>query len=880
MAHNYKRGEFCNFLARYKVEKGSEFTHTSIFKPSGSFYVPVSELDIFYDMYQKALLGGEDLYMTEKHRDISPFLIDLDFRFERENVLRKYTRDDITKVIQVYLEKCSEYLTLDAISPVVVFLLEKPQPTIDKGLTKDGVHIIIPDIVTKPSVQYIIRKQILQSIKEKLEPLGCLNTVDDIVDEAVIERNNWQMYGSKKPNSMAYTVTCKYIYDCETRSLNQVEDYIPNHKDLVEILSIRNKYEATPIKIEKETEVKEFEKIALEKKKAKMQSTTSNMLQTSYNTRRNETTNLEHIQKLVDILNPNRAETYHGWIQVGWCLRNIDHRLLDTWIEFSKKSSKFVDGECEKMWRFMRDDGLGIGTLYMWAKQDNPEAYKEIMQNDIHVLIYNSRNDTHFDIANVVHFMFKHEFICASITHNAWYQFSDHRWKECEKGTALTKKLSMDVWKQYSSAASLYHAKAASSENENEQIRFSEDGKKLAAIATKLKNGPFKRNIMDECKHLFYVEKFQEKLDSKCHLIGFENGVYDLVAQEFREGHPEDYISFSTGCNYIPYDPRSIVSLQVDTFLSQVLNKPHIKEYVLLLLSSFLNGNIREEKFHIWTGSGSNGKSVLIDLFEQAFGDYCCKFPVTLLTQKRAASGAANPELAGSKGKRFAVLQEPSENERLNVGLMKELSGGDKIQARALYSDCIEFKPQFKMVLTCNHLPNVPSDDGGTWRRIRLVEFTSRFTHSPDPNIQTEFPIDVDLSAKFPDWREHFISLLIEYYKKYIKEGITEPEEVLKCTRDYQRTNDYYMEFVETELEKHNGPNTFLTSNDAWSLFKSWAKDNVPNLRLPKKGDMIKAFDKICGKSITVNRVVGWKGYKVKPYECNDLISDAHDDLG
>lgn len=870
MAQMYKRGEFCSHLLRYKVEKGSEMTHTSIIKPSGAFYVPTDEMDAFFALYRKALVANEDLYMTEKHRDISPFLIDLDFKFEKgEKLERLYSLSDVKTIITLYAENIKDYVCVP--DTYDIYLLEKPYPSVDKGLVKDGIHIIIPDIVTKVSVQHLVRKDILPKMKDALHHLKCVNTIEDIVDEAVIERNNWQMYGSKKPNCEAYAVTHRYVWNSLEGELQESKD-LPNHGELVEILSIRNKYDACDLKIEKADIVKEFEQVAASKKKR--QTMSNPMLQSSHNNKKNVVENLEHIAKLVDVLSEDRANSYQEWIRVGWCLRNIDYRLLPSWIDFSKKSPKFVDGECERMWNYMRDDGLGIGTLYMWAKQDDPEKYKEIMNADISTLIYTSRNETHYDIARVVHFMFKHEFVCASIKSNYWYQFRENRWVPCDSGYTLNGKLSTDVFKQFSSAAATYHTRAASTENETEQSFFTEVAKKLGGIATKLKMGPYKENVMTECRRLFYTEKFEEKLDSKCHLIGFDNGVYDLEIKEFRDGRPEDYISFTTGCNYIPYDETHPFARQIQSFLKQVLTKEHIMEYVLLLLSSFLNGNIREERFHIWTGTGSNGKSKLIDLFEQSFGDYCCKFPVTLLTQKRGASSAASPELARSKGKRFAVLQEPSEDEKLNVGLMKELSGGDKIMARALFKDSIEFKPQFKMVLTCNHLPNVPSDDGGTWRRIRLVEFTSKFVNNPDPSKETEFPVDTELSTRFVDWREHFMSLLIEYYCKYCQTGIKEPEEVLQCTREYQRTNDFYLDFVESDLEHHEM--SFMSVNDSYSLFKYWQKDNVPHLKIKKKDFMI-ALDKICGKRVSVNRVEGWKGYRVKTGGGSG--HDEHDDL-
>ena len=37
----------------------------------------------------------------------------------------------------------------------------------------------------------------------------------------------------------------------------------------------------------------------------------------------------------VEILDVKRAEDFSLWLQLGWCLHNIDDRLLKTWIKFS-----------------------------------------------------------------------------------------------------------------------------------------------------------------------------------------------------------------------------------------------------------------------------------------------------------------------------------------------------------------------------------------------------------------------------------------------------------------------------------------------------------------------------------------------------------------
>lgn len=848
------------FLEDHRVAKGSEFTHTSLGTPLGSFYIPYEDVDKFHTLYKGALRNKTSLFMTEKHKSVSPICIDLDLRFPLGEMQRKYSSSQIEKLIKIYVSKLSQYVDFNTCK---VYVLEKPSPRTTDKEVKDGIHVIIPNIITTPTVQYLVRQQCLNEMNEILcGEIGCTNSIDDIFDHAVIEKNNWLMYGSTKPNSHTYEVT--NVFDVS--STGELNNISTQNEDYVDLFSIRNKCIPCNVKNNKLQEIQSYE----ERLKKKTKNTC--ISQNSNTSVKNECDNLDEIEKLVDMLSTSRAEVFDDWIKLGWCLRNIDHRLLSKWDEFSKNSSKYVAGECAKLWSRMKIGGLGIASLHMWAKQDNPTVYTNSIRSSLHSLIETSMSATHYDVAQVIHKMFKHQFVCSSINRRTWYVYKNHRWHEDDAGCTLRMKIPVDVWKEYSNFIIVMQQKSLNSEIQVDQDRYMGYAKKLMDVARKLKLTNFKDSIMKECSEVFYQPDFEEKLDSNLSLIGFENGVYDLDNKEFRDGRPEDYISFTTGNEYIPYDPDHPAIHGVQTYLQQVITNYDVREYVLKLLGSFLHGSIKDQKFYIWTGSGSNSKSKLIELFEKSYGDYCCKFPITLLTQKRAASNAANSEVARSKGKRFASLQEPSEDEQINIGLMKEYSGGDRIMARQIYKEPIEFNPQFKMLLLCNHLPNVPSDDGGTWRRIRVVEFKSKFVDNPVPE-RNEFPIDLDLSEKLDNWKPYFISMLIHYYDKYKQHGIHEPDEVLQCTNEYKNQNDHVANFISEFIISHE-PTSFLSLAEIFSEYKAWIRNDGINAKLPTKSDLGKTISKhINAKIVLVNNTKGFKGFTFKSY-CDDEDED------
>jgi hypothetical protein len=89
--------------------------------------------------------------------------------------------------------------------------------------------------------------------------------------------------------------------------------------------------------------------------------------------------NLIIARKLVKLLSAKRAEEYSNWYEVGCVLNNIDDRLLEDWIEFSKYNPiKFNENECRIAWKKMKPSIYTMRSLHYFASVDNPAYHMEL----------------------------------------------------------------------------------------------------------------------------------------------------------------------------------------------------------------------------------------------------------------------------------------------------------------------------------------------------------------------------------------------------------------------------------------------------------------------------------------------------------------------
>ena len=224
-------------------------------------------------------------------------------------------------------------------------------------------------------------------------------------------------------------------------------------------------------------------------------------------------------------------------------------------------------------------------------------------------------------------------------------------------------------------------------------------------------------------------------------------------------------------------------------------------------------------------------------------------------------------------GKRLLVASEPDDEDkdaRFRVNKLKQMRGNDKIQARGLYKDCTEFRPQFGMVFQMNGLGAISNVDDAFAKSLKIVEFPYQFVETPKFEFQRR--IDMTLKEKFEDVRYHqqFMRILLRYYMDFIhgKRTIPDPPEVAEATSDFIDSSNPCVEWLDKYYDVTNDTKTRISPTDLLSQF-----NRDTNLRLNK--DQFSKSMKMLGlESRKVNGSRIYTGLIRK-----SLIEDMDDDL-
>ena len=924
------------FLAKHSAKNtpGTCPTHTRIPDKAlniygGSYIIPKQEEPLFYSLYYDQVFNNKKKeHLTEKQLDDeSPIAVDFDFRYSYDIDSRQHTKEHIQDMVIVYLEELKHFFLFEENKPFDVYLFEKPSVNRleDKSLTKDGIHMIIC-LQANHVMQTMLRDRIMIKLPE-IWDLPLINTWDAVLDEGICKGViNWQLFGSRKPGNEAYELSQWFTitYDKSDGEFMMDERNIREFdmKHNLYKLSVRNtenpKFEINPKIIDEYNSKLEnkMNKIKRPSSRTKINLLTVDDDDSADNyIAISDISNKDILEKAVNImltkLKPTEYEIRetHEYAQVlperfyepgshlqsrqvAFALKKTDDRLFISWILLRSKASDFdynTIGELYGEWKKFpksnqSNECVTRRSIMYWAKQYNYEGYEQVKKASIDYAIEEALStQTEYDKAQVLKQMFKDKYICVSYDKKgAWYKFHNHRWV-CDKGLSLREAISRQMHDLFVQKQEALDNEYTHYDPNDERCEFIK--KKIASICVlknTLKKTNDKNNIMREAMELFYDGEFISSMDTNKHLMCFNNGVIDFKNKTFRDGYPEDYITKTTKISYIPSeainDNNEYQNIKKDivTFMEKLFPIADLNRYMWDHLSASLIGSNKNQTFNVYHGSGSNGKSIIADLMAVTLGEYKGTVPITLVTEKRGLIGGTSDEVLKLKGIRYAVMQEPSKNVKLNEGIMKELTGGDPIQARGLYSESEIFEPQFSLVVCTNNLFDIDSNDDGTWRRIRKCDFISKFIDEGEEhtdNTEYIFLKDKTLKDKLPLLAPVFASMLVS--RAFETEGIiADSEYVMNASNKYRKGQDHISGFIAENIEKTGNDRDRVKKTELYQQFKLWFEQEQGKRKMPKGQELYDYMDKKCG----MHKNAGWHGYKIIYPDNVDELDEMGDD--
>jgi len=503
-----------------------------------------------------------------------------------------------------------------------------------------------------------------------------------------------------------------------------------------------------------------------------------------------------------------------------------------------------------------------------WAKSENREKYDAIWKDTTKFYVTQSlRGGTEFDLATVLYSMKKDRYVCTSLKNKEWYEYINHRWHHIDSGSTLRLAISKEMHKIYVDLQQETNQRVECMDPSDEtRVKVMESVKVIGSIASNLKKTQPKQNIMTEASLIFYDKDFIDSLDKNTHLLCFTNGVIDFKQKIFRQGKPEDCMSKCTNIDYIPYETvlknYTKTMDEIKTFMKQVFPIKDLEEYMWDHLAACLIGENKNQTFNVYKGTGANGKSILTDLMTRCLGTYAKSISVALLTTKPASIGSSSSEVAQTPGVRYLIMGEPNKGDKLVEGTMKLYTGGDEIQARQLFQESRSFKPQFKMILMTNNDLEIMTNDDGTWRRMRYVDFLTKFyDYEGEFNKEEypyQFPKDESLKDKLDDWAPVLMSMLVE--RAYKTEGIVKDcPTVVRASKQKREDGDYLAGFVRDKVVRKEGGKG-IKKTEILETFRLWFLACNPGSKTIPKGKEIIDYMNLkfgeCGKN-------GWRNCEV-----------------
>ena len=879
-----------------------EISHVTLYGPSSKWSISDNCYENFWKKYCELAdspeTNNKKLCLAELPRKHMPIIVDLTLKFSalKDSSEEMYDQDFILSIVYCYQQVIKETMKISESQIELICCVLKADAIMEDNVKVYRIRLQFPYCKTLGQVQNrVIRPIVIKMVRNinvfaRLESQP-LNDWEDIIDPLSVEKPIL-MYGSSQTPTTPKLVLEHIFHHLKKEDIDEMKVpvmetndtfFFQNHEHMSKGIINCKMFEDEDVddfwfpyflSIYYVKEITLTKNVAPTTLPAAKKMTKNN---SSMNFEEEDQDSPEYMCSLfLTMLDKKRITEEHFWIEIGKALHNAykgSETGLDKWMNLTESVDDERVDDCKAAYYNFPDTKITIKTLAFYAREDSPIEYKKWHENWCLSALEKASSCTHSAVAEAIYRVYWLDYACSNLSKNTLYYFKNHVWKRLDSGHTLRTAISGD----FLEVIERFRTNVAMQIQESGDKNFKDSAEimiqKICKLIVKLQNRTFKNMIYAESAEKFYVEDFENTLDSNPNTMGCLNGLIETLDTKavFRDGKPEDYVSKTTGIFYRhDMNEKHPLYLKLMNWFMKVFPDKDLLNHFGKLMGAALKGRNSEKIFPIHTGNGNNSKSMVKKMIEAAFGSYVITIPTGAFTTHRS-SGGPDPAIARSKFAHMAFIQEPDAETPIKSGTIKEMTGGDKFYARFLNENGGEIEPMFILNLCCNSVPMFTSAEKAIKARTKIISYLSTFSHDAPKSIDEQFrlrvfPIDPFFERHIPEMSPAFLFYCVKMYGVYRKEGLKDPDIVVKHTAAYWEDNDVFAQFIKENIEKafkhmpldYKGEKqlddrSFLTLAEVYSRFKEWHKEGFGNMKCPDRQILKAEFETRVTKSMNRN---------------------------
>lgn len=309
------------------------------------------------------------------------------------------------------------------------------------------------------------------------------------------------------------------------------------------------------------------------------------------------------------------------------------------------------------------------------------------------------------------------------------------------------------------------------------------------------------------------VQVESDELDCDDLLVNTPSGVVNVKTMEVQAHDPR---LNQTKITTVPYEAKAECPRWIQFVNWAMKGDQELISFLQRAGGYSLTGSCSDEVFFICYGGGGNGKSTFLEALLNVAGTYGRTCDFQLFLAGAAQQSGPTPELLALKDIRMTFASEPEEGRRLKEDVVKRVTGGERITARGLWSQPVEFKPKFSLWFGTNHKPTIKGTDDGIWRRVALIPWEQKVTaETKDVHLKDK------LRAEYPG----ILAWFLQGANDWANKGLRIPDKIRAATSEYRDDMDVIGDFITSTCIVHPDRLKYFTaSQELYDEYVKWCE--------------------------------------------------------